>query len=92
MVVYHNMVDMPPMEESVIKSIDPQGRIIIPAEMRRGWKSDKVMLTKEKGAIRITPLEPKPPSSFFDSIPIDESIDLSDSHAVMKALRGESLR
>jgi len=86
------MVDMTPMDEAVIKSIDAQGRLIIPAEMRRGWKSDKVMLTKENGAIRITPLEPKPPSSFFDSIPIDEHIDLSDSHAVMKALRGEPLR
>ena len=86
------MVDVFPMDEAVIKSIDPQGRLIIPAEMRRGWKSDKVMLTKENGAIRITPLEPKPPSSFFDSIPIDENIDLSDSHALMKALRGEPLR
>ena len=86
------MVDVFSLDEAVIKSIDHQGRLIIPAEMRRGWKSSKVMLTKENGAIRITPLEPKPPSSFFDSIPIDESIDLSDSHMVMKALRGEPLR
>ena len=89
---FNKMVDVSDMDESVIKSIDTQGRLIIPAEMRRGWKSDKVILTKENGTIRIIPLESKPPSFFFDSIQIDENVDLSDSHAVMKALRGKSFR
>ncbi len=78
------------MDESVVKTIDSQGRLIIPAEMRKAWKSDKVMVIKEDNEIRIVPLETLQPSELFDSIKVEDDVDLSDSHALMKALRGKA--
>ena len=75
------------MGESVVKTIDSQGRLIIPAEMRKTWKSDKVMITQHNNEIRIVPLETLQPSELFDSITVDDDLDLTDSHALMKALR-----
>ena len=75
------------MGESVVKTIDNQGRLIIPAEMRKTWKSDKVMITQHNNEIRIVPLETLQPSELFDSITVDDDLDLTDSHALMKALR-----
>ena len=80
------------MDESVIKTIDSQGRIIIPAEMRRAWKSDKVMVIKDNDEIRIVPLETLQPSELFDSIKVDDDLDLTDSHTLMKALRRKAPR
>jgi len=74
------------MGESVVKTIDSQGRLIIPAEMRRTWKSDKVMVIQDKNEIRIVPLETLQPSELFDSIKVEDDLDLTDSHALMKAL------
>jgi bifunctional DNA-binding transcriptional regulator/antitoxin component of YhaV-PrlF toxin-antitoxin module len=81
------MVEEYIMDESVVKTIDSQGRLIIPAEMRKAWKSDKVMVIKENNEIRIVPLETLQPSELFDSIKIDDNLDLTDSHTIMKALR-----
>jgi len=81
------MVEEYIMDESVVKTIDSQGRLIIPAEMRKAWKSDKVMVIKENNEIRIVPLETLQPSELFDSIKIDDKLDLTDSHTIMKALR-----
>jgi bifunctional DNA-binding transcriptional regulator/antitoxin component of YhaV-PrlF toxin-antitoxin module len=81
------MVEECVMDESVVKTIDSQGRLIIPAEMRKAWKSDKVMVIKDNNEIRIVPLETLQPSELFDSIEIDDDLDLTDSHTIMKALR-----
>ena len=75
------------MGESVVKTIDGQGRLIIPAYMRKNWKSDKVMVIKDKDEIRIVPLDTLRPTELFDSIKVDDDLDLTDSHALMKALR-----
>ncbi len=58
------------MEESVIKRVDPQGRVSIPVEWRRGWKSDRVVLRRLGNRIEVTPIDPVPPSSLFDSIEV----------------------
>jgi bifunctional DNA-binding transcriptional regulator/antitoxin component of YhaV-PrlF toxin-antitoxin module len=81
------MVDVWVMGESVVKTIDSQGRLIIPAQMRKTWKSDKVMVIQDKDEIRIVPLETLQPSELFDSMSVDDDLDLTDSHALMKALR-----
>ena len=81
------MVEEHAMDESVVKTIDSQGRLIIPAQMRKAWKSDKVMVIKENNEIRIIPLDTLQPSELFDSIKIDDDLDLTDSHTIMKALR-----
>jgi bifunctional DNA-binding transcriptional regulator/antitoxin component of YhaV-PrlF toxin-antitoxin module len=81
------MVEEHIMDEAVVKTIDSQGRLIIPAEMRKAWKSDKVMVIKDNNEIRIVPLETLRPSELFDSLKIDDDLDLTDSHIIMKALR-----
>lgn len=84
------MVEEWVLGESVVKTIDSQGRLIIPAEMRKTWKSDKVMVIKDDDEIRIVPLETLKPTELFDSIEVDEHLDLTDSHVLMKALRSKS--
>ena len=74
------------MEESVVRRVDPQGRISIPIEWRRGWKSDRVVLRRLKDRIEVTPIEPTPPSSLFDSIEVGDDVDLTDSHSLRRAL------
>jgi hypothetical protein len=46
-----------------------------------------VMVIQDKDEIRIVPLETLPPSELFDSMKVDDDLDLTDSHALMKALR-----
>ncbi len=74
------------MEESVIKRVDPQGRVSIPVEWRRGWKSDKVVLRRLGDRIEVTPIEPVPPSSLFDSIEVGDDVDFTDPHSLRKSL------
>jgi bifunctional DNA-binding transcriptional regulator/antitoxin component of YhaV-PrlF toxin-antitoxin module len=74
------------MEESVVRRVDPQGRISIPVEWRRGWKSDRVVLRRLGDRIEVTPIEPVSPSSLFDSIEIGDDIDFADPHSLRKAL------
>jgi len=74
------------MEESVVKRVDPQGRISIPIEWRRGWKSDRVVLRRFPDRIEVTPIEPTPPSVLFDSIEVGDGVDLTDPHSLRRAL------
>lgn len=72
--------------ESVVKRVDPQGRISIPIGWRRGWKTDKVVLRRLGDRIEVAPIEPISPSSLFDSIEIGDEIDFTDPHSLRKAL------
>jgi bifunctional DNA-binding transcriptional regulator/antitoxin component of YhaV-PrlF toxin-antitoxin module len=74
------------MDESVVKKIDQQGRVSIPIEWRREWKSDKVILRKRGESIELMPVKPLPPSSLFDSIEISEKVDFTDPHSLKEAL------
>jgi bifunctional DNA-binding transcriptional regulator/antitoxin component of YhaV-PrlF toxin-antitoxin module len=56
--------------EVVLKRLDAQGRVAIPAAWRRGWKSGKVILVRRGGKIELSPVEAVLPSSLFDSIEI----------------------
>lgn len=74
------------MEESVVKRVDPQGRISIPVEWRKGWKSDRVVLRRLGDRIEVTPIEPTLPSSLFDSIEVGDEVDLTDPRSLRRAL------
>jgi AbrB family looped-hinge helix DNA binding protein len=74
------------MMETVVKKIDRQGRVSIPKEWRKDWKSDKVLLRKRGETIELTPLKLLPPSNLFDSIEINEKVDFTDSHKLKNAL------
>jgi len=80
------LVKIVKMDESVVKKIDRQGRVSIPVEWRRDWKSDKVIMRKRGESIELTPVKPIPPSSLFDSIEISEKVDFTDPHSLKEAL------
>jgi len=74
------------MEGGVVKRVDSQGRISIPVEWRRGWKSDRVILRRHGNRVEVTPIEPIPPSSLFDSIKVGDDVDFTDPHSLRRAL------
>ncbi len=74
------------MCDVVVKRVDAQGRISLPIAWRRGWKSDKVVLTKRDGSIEVAPMEPLKPSELFDSIEVPADVDFSDPHALRRGL------
>ena len=74
------------MAEIQVRDVDPQGRVSIPIEWRKGWKSRRLVLMKHENRIVIVPLEPTPPSSLFDSIKVSEKVDFKDPHSLRRAL------
>ena len=74
------------MEGGVVKRVDSQGRISIPVEWRRGWKSDRVILRRHGDRVEVTPIESIPPSSLFDSIKVGDDVDFTDPHSLRRAL------
>lgn len=85
MVIPSILVELLEMGESVVKKVDQQGRISIPIEWRRGWKSDKVVLRRCGETIELTPIEPISPSSLFDSIEVGGEVDFTDPHSLRRA-------
>jgi len=74
------------MSDVVVKRIDAQGRISLPVDWRRDWKSDKVVLTRRGTSIQVSPIEPLDPVELFDSILVKDEVDISDPHALRKGL------
>ncbi len=74
------------MSDVVVKRVDAQGRISLPVDWRRKWKSDTVVLTRHGEKIEIAPVEPLNPSDLFDAIEVPEDVDLSDPHALKRGL------
>lgn len=72
---------------AVIKEIDEQGRIVIPAEWRKGLRSNKVILRKRGEVLEIVPQEKVDLTAFFDRAQVDVKANLSDWHAVRRELR-----
>ncbi len=74
------------MVEIVVKEMDSQGRVSIPARWRKSFKSRKLALIKRGNMIEIVSVEALPPSALFDSIKVSEHVDFTDSHALKKTL------
>ncbi|MCW4049356.1 MAG: AbrB/MazE/SpoVT family DNA-binding domain-containing protein [Candidatus Bathyarchaeota archaeon] len=74
------------MGASVVKKVDPQGRISIPIEWRKEWRTDKVIMRRIGNLIEVSPIEPIPPTSLFDSIEIGDDVDFTDPHSLKKAV------
>lgn len=70
------------MEEVTLRELDSQGRISIPARWRKEWKSNKLILVKREGKIKLMPIETTSPSNLFDSIELPESVDFTDPHSL----------
>ena len=74
------------VEKVVVRRLDPQGRVAIPADWRAEWKSERVVLTWKKRRVEVAPMEPIDPTSLFDSIPVSDKVDFTDPHSLRKAL------
>jgi bifunctional DNA-binding transcriptional regulator/antitoxin component of YhaV-PrlF toxin-antitoxin module len=74
--------------EVEVKSIDNQGRIMLPKAWRDRYLKDKKAIVSQKGEIiEIRPFEKTDLTKFFDSIEVNVKSDLSDWHEVRKELR-----
>ena len=73
---------------AVLKEIDGQGRIVIPAEWRKKWlRGTKVILRSRGEILEILPQEKVDLTAFFDRAEVDTKADLSNWHAVRRDLR-----
>jgi bifunctional DNA-binding transcriptional regulator/antitoxin component of YhaV-PrlF toxin-antitoxin module len=76
--------------EVEIKSIDEQGRIILPKIWREKYLKNKKAIVSAKGdTIEIKPFAAIDLAEYFDKLNIDLKADLSDWHKVRKELRGK---
>jgi len=73
---------------AVLKEIDEQGRIVIPAEWRKKWPRGTKVILRDRGEIlEIRPQGKVDLTAFFDRAEVDAKADLSNWHAVRKDLR-----
>ena len=74
--------------EVEVKTVDTQGRIMLPKIWRDRYLKDKKAVVSQKGdLIEIRPFTDINLTKYFDSIEIDLKADLSDWHKVREELR-----
>ncbi len=69
-----------------IVRMDRQGRILIPAKIRKRLRSRLFLIEIEDGKIVLKPLESIRLTDLFDSIVVDDVKDFADTHELRKAL------
>jgi bifunctional DNA-binding transcriptional regulator/antitoxin component of YhaV-PrlF toxin-antitoxin module len=73
-----------------IKTVDNQGRIMLPKEWRDRYLKNKKAIVALKGdLVEIRPFENADLTKFFDTVEVDLKADLSDWHRVREELRGK---
>jgi len=76
--------------ELEIKTVDNQGRIMLPKEWRDRYLKNKKAIVALKGdLVEIRPFENADLTKFFDTVEVDLKADLSDWHRVREELRGK---
>ena len=71
-----------------IKSVDNQGRIILPKDWRNRYLKGKKAIVVFKGdLVEIRPFVKSDLTKYFDKVEMDLKSDLSDWHKVRKELR-----
>ena len=74
--------------EVEIKSVDNQGRILLPKDWRNRYlKGKKAMVVYKGELVEIRPFTKSDLTKFFDKVEVDLKSDLSDWHKVRKELR-----
>lgn len=72
----------------VLKEIDEQGRIVIPAAWRKKYLRGRTVILRNRGEIlEILPGTKVDLTAFFDRAEVEIEGDLSDWHAVRRELR-----
>jgi len=75
--------------EVEVKTIDNQGRIILPKNWRnRYMKGRKAIIVSKGELIEIRPFVKSDLTQYFDKVAVDLKSDLSNWHQVRKELRG----
>ena len=75
--------------EVEVKTVDNQGRIILPKNWRdRYLKGKKAIVSFKEDVIEIRPFTKVDLTKYFDTVNVDLKSDLSDWHKVRKELRG----
>jgi bifunctional DNA-binding transcriptional regulator/antitoxin component of YhaV-PrlF toxin-antitoxin module len=73
-----------------IRSVDSQGRILLPQDWRnRYMKSKKAIIIHKGDTIEIRPFAKSSLTKYFDKVEVDLKADLSDWHKVRKELRSK---
>ena len=73
--------------EAVLKEVDRQGRIVLPASWRRKHlRGDKVLLRARGDILEIVPQERVDLTAYFDAAEADLGPDLTDWHSVRRHL------
>jgi bifunctional DNA-binding transcriptional regulator/antitoxin component of YhaV-PrlF toxin-antitoxin module len=71
-----------------IKSVDDQGRILLPKNWRSRYLRGKKAIVVSKGeVVEVRPFTKPDLTKYFDSVEVDLKSDLSDWHKVRKELR-----
>jgi bifunctional DNA-binding transcriptional regulator/antitoxin component of YhaV-PrlF toxin-antitoxin module len=71
-----------------IKTVDNQGRILLPKEWRdRHLKGKKAIIVYKGDLVEIRPFAKSDLTKYFDKVEVDLKSDLSDWHKVRKELR-----
>jgi len=74
--------------EVEVKTVDNQGRIILPKEWRNRYLKGKKAIVVFKGdSVEIRPFTRLDLTKYFDKVEVDLRWDLSDWHRVRKELR-----
>jgi bifunctional DNA-binding transcriptional regulator/antitoxin component of YhaV-PrlF toxin-antitoxin module len=74
--------------EVEVKTVDPQGRIMLPKTWRERFLKNKKVVVSQKGdLIEIRAFEEIDLTKYFDSIEVDLKADLGDWHKVREELR-----
>ena len=74
--------------ELEVKSVDSQGRIMLPKKWRNRYLKDKkAVISQKDDVIEIRPFQDIDLTKYFDSVEIDLKADLSDWHQVREELR-----
>jgi bifunctional DNA-binding transcriptional regulator/antitoxin component of YhaV-PrlF toxin-antitoxin module len=75
--------------EVEVKTVDNQGRIILPKEWRDRYLKEKKAIVSLKGdLIEIRPFENADLTKYFDTVEVDLKTDLSDWHKVRQNCGG----
>lgn len=71
----------------VIRKIDSQGRIVLPASWRKRIKTNEVVVVEREGKVEILPRDADL-SKYVDSVEVDVD-SFEDYHELRRELRGE---
>ncbi len=72
----------------MLKEVDSQGRIVLPAAWRRKHlRGDKVLLRPKGDVLEVVPREKVDLTAYFDAAEADVKSDLADWHGVRKELQ-----